>query len=138
MGSLDSEDASERPPKEVWFLVEHLFNHVCQQVRQWASAVLGSSGEPGDLVHHKTNSSLVFLEQSFSPVLEALAGSPSFHSTVTMCLSLCEEGDFVHPCAVFGRRNCSRPQEDMWCYFINLFTNCLVKSFFPAPIFFSF
>lgn len=133
MGSPDSEDASEMPPKEIWLLGDHLFNRACQHVRQWASAVLGSSGEPGDPVHHETNPSLVFLWQSFSPVLEELAGSTGFHSAVTTCLSLGEEGDFVHPWAVFGRRNCSRPQKDVCCYFVNLFTNCLVKSFFPLP-----
>ena len=55
MGSLGSEEASGMPlqvPKEIWLLVDHLFKHACHQVREWASAVLGSSGELGDLIHH--------------------------------------------------------------------------------------
>lgn len=48
-------------------------------------------------------------------MLKALAGVPGFtirwdSPSVPMCLSLCEEGVLLHPCAVFDRRTCSRLQ----------------------------
>lgn len=93
-------------PKEIWLLVDHLFKHALHQVRgrERASATLELSWWPG------SSQAPGVYRARLSPVLEALAGCPRVHPPVPTCLTLCGEGDFVHPCGIFDRRTCSRLQ----------------------------
>jgi len=94
-------------PKEIWLLVDHLFKHACRQVRERPLPCRGALQSLVTWFSSGWRSAPAWCLQggAFPLCWRLWPGLPAFTS-----LSPCASGDFVHPCAAFGRRTCSRLQ----------------------------